>query len=183
MRANIVGTVIVLSLLIWVPASCVISYVVSQHSIHVSYLLFSLTYGLCKEKKHEITMEVGGWVQVSLGILFCFGKSSQNSPKPVLIYWSSIPCVFCLYIGWRGWVGGVSCIQFFWDFFNFANPLIPSSGIIGICLECPRPLPSVFLYPPLAKNVMFCSDNNSSIASQEQNYVPWKRYITCGGGT
>ena len=29
---------------------------------------------------------------------FCFfGKLSQNSPKPVLIFWSSIPCVFCLY--------------------------------------------------------------------------------------
>ena len=26
-----------------------------------------------------------------------FGKSSQNSPKPLLICWSSIPCVFCLY--------------------------------------------------------------------------------------
>ena len=26
-----------------------------------------------------------------------FLKSSQNSPKPVLIFWSSIPCVFCLY--------------------------------------------------------------------------------------
>ena len=25
-----------------------------------------------------------------------FGKSSQNSSKPVLIFWSSIPCVFCL---------------------------------------------------------------------------------------
>ena len=25
-----------------------------------------------------------------------FFKSSQNSPKPVLIFWSSIPCVFCL---------------------------------------------------------------------------------------
>ena len=24
-------------------------------------------------------------------------KSSQNNPKPVLIFWSSIPCVFCLY--------------------------------------------------------------------------------------
>ena len=28
---------------------------------------------------------------------FFGGKSSQNSPKPVLIFWSSIPCVFCLY--------------------------------------------------------------------------------------
>ena len=73
-------------------------------------------------------MEVGGWVQVSLGTLF-YGKSSQNSPKPELIFWSSIPCVFYLYtllkvVGnydlsvlsmsemgfqkkvWMGWVGG-----------------------------------------------------------------------------
>ena len=57
--------------------------------------------GLCKEfflQKSEITMEVGGWVQVSLGFLCVCGKSSQNSAKPVLIFWSSIPCVFCLYI-------------------------------------------------------------------------------------
>ena len=40
-------------------------------------------------------MEVGGWVKVSLGIFF--GKSPQNSSKPVQIYWSSIPYVFCLY--------------------------------------------------------------------------------------
>ena len=37
-------------------------------------------------------MEVGGWVQVSLAKKF-IGKSSQ-----VLIFWSSIPCVYCLYI-------------------------------------------------------------------------------------
>ena len=49
-----------------------------------------------KFKKSEITMEVGGWVRVSPE--FFFGKSSQNSPKPVLIFCSSIPCVFCLYI-------------------------------------------------------------------------------------
>ena len=98
-------------------------------------------------------MEVGGWVQVSIGIFFFF-KSSQNSPKPVLIFWSSKPCVFCLYtllkvvgyydlsvlsmsvmgfqkkFGW-GWVGGVSSIQFvldIWNFFNFAKPLITSSS-------------------------------------------------------
>ena len=34
-----------------------------------------------------------GWVP--LGIFF--GKSSKNSPKPVLIFWSSIARVFCLY--------------------------------------------------------------------------------------
>ena len=72
------------------------------------------------------------------------GKSSQNSSKPVLIFWSSIPYVFCLYIqctlvivvsyydlsvlsisdsdgfpkkfAW-GWVGGVRSIQVF--FFEF----------------------------------------------------------------
>ena len=34
----------------------------------------------------------------SLTLIF-FGKSSQNSPKPEVIFWSSrpIPCVFCLY--------------------------------------------------------------------------------------
>ena len=86
-----------------------------------------------KFKKSEITMEVGGWVQVSLK--FFSGKSSQNSPKPVVIFWSSIPCVFCLYMciakscwllrfecsahvsdGFKKkvWmVGGVSSIQFF----------------------------------------------------------------------
>ena len=40
-------------------------------------------------------MEVGGQVQVSLGIFFF--KSSQNSHTPALIFWTSIPCVFCLY--------------------------------------------------------------------------------------
>ena len=42
-------------------------------------------------------MEVGAWVQVLKGI-FLVGKTSQNSPKQVMIFSSSIPCVFCLYI-------------------------------------------------------------------------------------
>ena len=37
-----------------------------------------------------------GGVQVSLGIFVCFGKLSRNIPKPALIFWSSIPRVFCL---------------------------------------------------------------------------------------
>ena len=41
-------------------------------------------------------MEVGGWVLVSLGIFFG-GNSSQNSSEPVLIFWSGIPYVCCLY--------------------------------------------------------------------------------------
>ena len=43
----------------------------------------SLSCVLCKVKKilkSELTMEVGGWVQVSLRIFF--GGKSQNSPKP-----------------------------------------------------------------------------------------------------
>ena len=45
-----------------------------------------------KNQKSEITMEVGGWVQVSLRIFLW-----KISPKPVHIFWSSIPCVFYLY--------------------------------------------------------------------------------------
>ena len=86
-------------------------------------------------------MEVGEWVQVSLGILFSFGKSSKNCPRPVLIFWSSIICVVVNYydfsvlstsvmgfqkekFGWW-WVGWVSSIQFYFgflEFFNFAKP-------------------------------------------------------------
>ena len=94
---------------------------------------------------------MSGWVHVSLGIVVVVGKSSKNCHKPVLIFWSSIPCVFCLYtllkvvsyydlsalsmsvmcfqkkFGW-GWVGGVSSnplSSFIFDclnFLNFANP-------------------------------------------------------------
>ena len=85
-------------------------------------------------------MEMGGWVQVSLGIFF---KSSQNTSKPVQIFWSSVQYVFCLYtllnvvsyydfsilatsmMGFQksldgGWVGGwgeLYPIFFFWNFF------------------------------------------------------------------
>ena len=77
---------------------------------------------------------------------FFFGKSSQNSSKPVLIFWSSVPYVFCLYLlkvvsyydfsvlpmsvimgfqkkfGW-GWVDGVSSIQVYFGFFEFFKNL------------------------------------------------------------
>ena len=44
-------------------------------------------------------MEVGGWVGPGLTQNFLCGKSSQNSSKQELIFWRSIPCVFCLYMG------------------------------------------------------------------------------------
>ena len=105
-----------------------------------------------ERKKSEITMEVGGWVQVSLGIFL--GKSSQNSSKPVQIFGSSIPYVYTLLkvvsyydlsvlsmsvIGlqkkvWMGWVGGwVSSIQVFFGFFNFAKPLLPNRWYFAKC--------------------------------------------------
>ena len=40
-----------------------------------------------------------GWVGPGLNRNFVCGKLSKNSPKQVLIFWSSIPCVFCLYSG------------------------------------------------------------------------------------
>jgi len=35
MRANIVGTVITLSLVVWIPLSCTVACIVSNHSIHI----------------------------------------------------------------------------------------------------------------------------------------------------
>ena len=99
-----------------------------------------------KVQKSEITIEVGGWAQASLGFFL------ENHPKTPLyqsIFWSSIPYVFCLYtllkvvsyydlsvlsmsvmgfqknFGWEGW--WMSTIQVFFlifgIFFNFAKPL------------------------------------------------------------
>ena len=45
-----------------------------------------------KFQKSEITL----WKWVGVTLKFFFEKSSQNSPKPVLIF-CSIPCVFCLH--------------------------------------------------------------------------------------
>ena len=87
---------------------------------------------------------MGGWVQVSLGFFF-YRKSSQNSPKPVVIFWSSIPymCILSAYallkvvgyydlsvlsmsvMGFQkksfygGWVGGVTLSKKNSGFFDF----------------------------------------------------------------
>ena len=87
------------------------------------------TKGLCKEFFYpKIRVYYGsGWVSPGLSRNFFCGKSSQNSSKP-LIFWISIPCVFCLYNTslkvvscydlsvWMG-VGGVSSIQVYLGFF------------------------------------------------------------------
>ena len=59
------------------------------------------TEWLCKVKKIPkivITLEVGGWVQVSFKKKEMEYICSQNSPIIVLICWDSIPCVSCLYV-------------------------------------------------------------------------------------
>ena len=58
----------------------------------------NLAWGICKVnilENSELTMEVGGWVQVSLGKTI-IGKSSQNSSILVLIYWSTM-CILFVY--------------------------------------------------------------------------------------
>ena len=51
--------------------------------------------------KSKITMEVGPGLTRNF---YFFEKSSQNSHKPVLIFLSSIPCVFCLSIANSCWL-------------------------------------------------------------------------------
>ena len=54
-------------------------------------------------------MEVGG-VGEAVTQTKTIGKSSQNSPILVLIFWGSLPCV-----------------SIFWDLFNFAKALTSSA--------------------------------------------------------
>ena len=49
-----------------------------------------------KLPKSEITMEVGGWSRSHSDFFFFLGKSSQNSPKPVIMFWSSIGPTMCI---------------------------------------------------------------------------------------
>ena len=56
---------------------------IERNNMHVELMR------LRKKNINLLTLEVGGWVQVSRN--FFFGKSSQNNPKPVLIFSSSIP--------------------------------------------------------------------------------------------
>ena len=105
--------------------------------------------GLCKKTNSNYSVHVycgSGWVGPGLTRNFFVGKASQNSHKPVVIFWSSIMCILSViakscWLLWfecsvhvsdgfpkkkdwiGGLVGGVSSIQFFWDFFNFAKPL------------------------------------------------------------
>ena len=118
---------------------------IHPHICHLC-LCLSLTVHYChrwlqlgalqRKKKFKKPRLLWKWVGPGLtrNFLFCFGKSSQNSPKPVQIFWSSIQCVFCLYtllkvVGYydlsvlsiivmdfqktKKFVGGVSSIQVF----------------------------------------------------------------------
>ena len=52
---------------------------------------------LQRKENAKIPSLLGKWVGGSRSHSEFFFKSSQNSSKPVLIFWSSVPCVFCLY--------------------------------------------------------------------------------------
>ena len=121
-------------------------YIMKQHTLRNKVTCHRLrAFAKKKFKKSEITMEVDG--SRSYSDFVCFGKSSQNIPKPVLIFWSSISCVFCLHIytllkvvsyydlnvcPCQWWVSKKSLdglwalfqVYFgFLEFFNFAKPL------------------------------------------------------------
>ena len=68
-------------------------------SVRLKTFRISVGKGLCKEKIQKTRdYYVSVWVGTGLTRYFCCcGKSSQNCPKPVVIFWSSIPCVFCMY--------------------------------------------------------------------------------------
>ena len=94
-------------------------------------------------------MEVGGWVQISHG--FCFvGKSSQNSPKPVLMFWSSLPCVFSLYIAKSCWIFGI--------FLTLQRPLQLIRNKYPISTES-----EMYLFDPYKKCIQ---SNNETILDQ-----------------
>ena len=83
-----------------IPASNTVRFTHSHHRICLTQIYF-YTYtvkGFAKKTIPKIRVYYGsGWVGPGLTRIFFF-KSSQNSSKPVLIFWSSISCVFCLYI-------------------------------------------------------------------------------------
>ena len=57
-----------------------------------------------KKKNSKNPRLLWKWVGPRLTRNFFVGKSSQNHPKPVLICWSSIPCVCCLSIAKSCWL-------------------------------------------------------------------------------
>ena len=74
---------------------------------------------------------MGRWVS-QLWIFVFLGKSSQNSPKPVLICCSSIPCVFCLYIAKRCWLLWFECSVYVSEWMmDFNNKSLDGGGWVG----------------------------------------------------
>ena len=89
-----------------------------------SYLLIYLHIGASQSENSKIPNYL---VRGSLGILFG-GKSSQNSPKPVLIFWSSIP--FCLY--------SVYTLLNVVSYYDLSVPSMSAMGFqIGLTMQSP----------------------------------------------
>ena len=66
----------------------------SDFSVNVHTILWALQ----SKKIPKICVNYGsGWESRSYSEIFVIGQLSQNSPIPVRIFLSSIPCIFCLY--------------------------------------------------------------------------------------
>ena len=127
--------------------------------------------GFAKKKNSNNPRLLWKWVGPGLTriFFFFFGKSTQNSPKPVLIFWSSIPymCILTVYalqkvVGYYDLsvlsmsvmgLDRVRSIQFFldfwnfWNFFNFAKPLSYKVGSLKSAVSeysCSDLLPFLF---------------------------------------
>ena len=109
-----------------------------------------LSLGLCKERKNSKNPRLL-WKCVGVGPRltrnFFFGKIISNSPKPVLIFWSSIPCVICLYIAKSCWLLGFECSvhvsskkKFGWRMSGWDELYPIFFGIFGFFLTLQSPL-------------------------------------------
>ena len=150
-------------------------------------------------------MEVGEWVQVSLGIFFSFGKSCKNCPRSVLILWSSIPCVVVNYcdlsvlstsvmsfqkekFGWW-WVGWVSSIQFYFWFFKLCKAPLPCERG-SICSSGRRGTPSGRAQGSLAATQTTCPGTEPSSSGRGcwhwggvcEGATSWRRLNACSTG-
>ena len=86
-----------------------------------------------------------GWVCPCLTRTFLCGKSSQNSPKLVLVFLSSIPCVCCLYIAKSGWLLWFECSVHVSD--GLQKKSLDGGGWVGFTVGgFLRPIQFVFVF-------------------------------------
>ena len=117
------------------------------------------------------------------------GKSSQNSSKPVLIFWSSIPCVFCLYIyctllkvvSYYGLSDGFpKKKKFGWGVDGLGELYPRLFWIFGICLTLQSPLSlKVARNPFLPSSLKDTSPIHINLASRRLNSITVSLISSC----